>query len=592
MTNEKRWERMLGELNAEFHRVTRALEVILQVDRHIFASAPVLKDVFQEMLLGIQNATEAEHVQILLRHDSTLRIEHSTQESDKEKVFVLSDCVSGLAVEENRTVAELRVREKHPRRYKAVFGEGKGMESEIAVPIRRDQGSMIIGVLNVEWPEPDGFDDMDVEIIEQFALQAAAAIDSVRQREALSLTLRLAELIHSMPYRDAIRQTLEELAKSFPFEVVIQFLLLSRDAQLLVIEASTKMDTETVAVLVNDSVSGIAALENRAVRSGNVAEKFGEKFKSTVADSGGPWIKSELAVPIHESGRVIGVLNLESPEPDAFTEHDEYLVTLLANTGVWNRSREADRQRALSAMATVGDVAAGLVHILTNRLPLLYETSKQVVALADRNAPPDEIKTASEQVLVAATGFGERVEKLRERYQNALAGNAPMKLNEVVKRQAREINSRNNSESPDYIHIDYQLDRSLGELKLPRGIGDVLWNLLSNANAAIPNDRRGTITIRTRLHCGKYTGKPEMLEICVRDDGRGISREEQKTLYDLKFKEGAHGFGLWWIKKFVDRFDGTIELNSDVDQGAVFKLSFPLTSLGEMRSLVEVEAVS
>jgi GAF domain-containing protein len=588
MTNEtKRWQRTLRDLDREFRRVTEALEVILKIDRGIFSTSPVLNDLFVQMLVGIQKLTKAEHAQILLLRGSVLEIVHSTQQADKGERFEVSDCVCGLAVEEGRTIAEPDVRKKYPGRYKAVLGGGKGMLSEVVVPIRREAEERIIGVLNVEWPKRNGFHDVDIDIVEQFALQAGAAMHSARLREALALTLDLGQMIHSMSHRDAIRKTLEILADAFPMKVVIQFLLLSRDMQSLAIQASTEPATEGINVLVADSVSGVAVETKKAVRSDDVWKDFGERFKSTVADKGGPRIVSELAVPILDVRGVIGVLNVESPITGAFTDYDEYVLSLLANAGVWHRFRDSDRQRATAAMAAVGDVAGNLVHILTNSLLPVYGSCEELASLAAKDLSSTPLKQAIYGVLDSVYGFRDRVVDLRKRYERALAGNAPIRLNELLRHLAPTIVTRKDSKANDFIDVQYALDESIGELRLPPAIEDVIWNLLSNSNAAIPEEQRGFIRVSTKLHRGKYTGHAERLEITITDSGSGIPKKDQDEIYKLKFKPGAHGYGLWWIKSFVDRCDGAIELDSDAGRGATFTLRFPVTPEGEMVSLVD-----
>ena len=589
MTNEKRWQRTLRNLDREFRQLTEALEVILQVDREIFTSGLVLDKIFHQMLVGIQRATGAEHVQILLRQGSALKIAHSTEGSDVGQTFDIKECVCGVAVEENRTVAEANVRRKYADRYRAVLGGGKGMQSEIAVPIRSDPNGTVVGVLNVEWPTARSFHAVDVTIIEQIALQAGAALHSGHLRDVLEQSLGLARVIHSTPHREAIREALHTLAASFSNPVVIQFLVLSRDQQSLSIEASTERATEGIKVLVSDSVSGVAVDTEKAVLSDDVQRDFGNRFKSTVADSGGPLITSELAVPIIDAGRVIGVLNVESPAPAAFSEWDQYVETSLAGAGVWHRFHDAEKAQAMASMAVVGDVAANLVHIVTNGLLPIYETCKRLKALAATYDSPPSFVTIIDEAIAGTNMLSNRVAFLRNKYQRSLEGNKPIAINDLVRRVVPTIVTRNDPGNPNYIEVVYELDESIGTLSGPPAIEDAIWNLVSNAKAAIPEKQRGLIKITTRLHRSRYTGRsdPELLEIRVTDNGIGIAKEKQTgELYNLKMKPDSHGFGLWWVKTFVDRCDGAIDLQSDEGRGASFRLTFPLSDKGEMRSLI------
>ena len=73
-----------------------------------------------------------------------------------------------------------------------------------------------------------------------------------------------------------------------------------------------------------EGISGWVALHGEPVRLGDV--KRDPRYRD--AD---PAIQSELCVPLKIDGRTIGSLNVESVQPDAFSEHDEQLLSTLAN---------------------------------------------------------------------------------------------------------------------------------------------------------------------------------------------------------------------------------------------------------------------
>ncbi len=73
-----------------------------------------------------------------------------------------------------------------------------------------------------------------------------------------------------------------------------------------------------------EGISGWVALHGEAVRIGDV--KTDPRYRE--AD---PATRSELCVPLKLGGRTIGSINVESEQPDAFSGHDELLLTTLAN---------------------------------------------------------------------------------------------------------------------------------------------------------------------------------------------------------------------------------------------------------------------
>jgi sigma-B regulation protein RsbU (phosphoserine phosphatase) len=76
---------------------------------------------------------------------------------------------------------------------------------------------------------------------------------------------------------------------------------------------------------VGERIVGWVALHGQPIRTGDVTQdkRYFAVFKN---------IKSELCVPLIARGKVIGTLNIESTEPNAYTERDENLLTALATS--------------------------------------------------------------------------------------------------------------------------------------------------------------------------------------------------------------------------------------------------------------------
>ena len=96
----------------------------------------------------------------------------------------------------------------------------------------------------------------------------------------------------------------------------------------------------------------------------------------------------------------------------------------------------------------------------------------------------------------------------------------------------------------------------------------MLINILKNAIQATENS--GTITIQLFV-----TTKD--VQIYVQDKGIGMDEETRKNLFSPFFttKEQGTGLGLPLVKKVVDDFNGTIEVESELNVGTTFILTFP-----------------
>jgi signal transduction histidine kinase len=66
-----------------------------------------------------------------------------------------------------------------------------------------------------------------------------------------------------------------------------------------------------------------------------------------------------------------------------------------------------------------------------------------------------------------------------------------------------------------------------------------------------------------------------MVAVSVKDSGPGIPAPQQAGIFEFaaagtEKQEGSLSFGLWWVKTFVERFGGRVELESKVGQGSKF----------------------
>ena len=109
----------------------------------------------------------------------------------------------------------------------------------------------------------------------------------------------------------------------------------------------------------------------------------------------------------------------------------------------------------------------------------------------------------------------------------------------------------------------------------PKNIEEILNNLISNAINYSPEG--GQVTVSAQ-------GLGEYMEIKVEDTGVGISPEELPKIFD-KFYRVKHpktrqvtgtGLGLAIVKEIVDAHQGTIDVESVVDKGTIFKILLPM----------------
>lgn len=105
----------------------------------------------------------------------------------------------------------------------------------------------------------------------------------------------------------------------------------------------------------------------------------------------------------------------------------------------------------------------------------------------------------------------------------------------------------------------------------------ILYNLVSNAAKYVPEEGYIQVTL-------SYRGKDkDHIRISVKDNGAGISKEDQQTLFK-RFYEGNHrrhnttgtGIGLSLVKDLVNLYHGTIQVESEIGKGAKFTVILPI----------------
>jgi signal transduction histidine kinase len=102
-------------------------------------------------------------------------------------------------------------------------------------------------------------------------------------------------------------------------------------------------------------------------------------------------------------------------------------------------------------------------------------------------------------------------------------------------------------------------------------IGNVFNNLLKNAIQAIPEDRKGEISVKI------YHNVTSVI-VSVADNGIGIPEENKDKLFTVNFttKTKGMGLGLMVVKNVVDQANGSIEYSSEYGVGTTFIVSFPM----------------
>jgi sigma-B regulation protein RsbU (phosphoserine phosphatase) len=206
-----------------------------------------------------------------------------------------------------------------------------GMGSELVVPLLHKKRP--IGALNILSHHRDQFSAEDMELLRQFAAHLSVSIVNAqlfeRVRNDADAFETLAEIgrdVASVLDLDELFSRIAQLMRRVIDYRTFGLWLLNEDrAELeikIAVQYGEKVDVPRIAV--GEGLVGYAALHKEPVLVADVSED--PRYINVVAD-----VRSELAIPMLLKDRCIGVLDLESPELDAFTKRDVDFLALLAS---------------------------------------------------------------------------------------------------------------------------------------------------------------------------------------------------------------------------------------------------------------------
>jgi sigma-B regulation protein RsbU (phosphoserine phosphatase) len=198
------------------------------------------------------------------------------------------------------------------------------MRSELAVPLILKNRP--IGVIDLEAPLPDFFNNSHVNLLELLAARMAMAIENARlyrrsQRQARMLQLlnEISRELSSVLVLNELLRKIGTLSKRLVDYHRFSILLADEQTQTFNAVISLRQDErmpERSTVHFDQGVVGAAANRRQPVVVPDVSKD--SRYIPVDAEA-----RSEMAVPLIHRGRVIGVIDLESAQPNYF--HDDHV---------------------------------------------------------------------------------------------------------------------------------------------------------------------------------------------------------------------------------------------------------------------------
>jgi GAF domain-containing protein/response regulator of citrate/malate metabolism len=367
--------------------------------------------------------------------------------------------------------------------------------SELAVPIKF--GEEVIGVINVEHPDTFAFDQQDQQALEALAAQAALAIQNAQLYQQLQQRIRTLQALYQAGRAITSTLTLQETLD----QIVEQAMLLIESRQeegclshLALVEGNVLhfVAACTLEILkgLKEKVGDIDLHSTRIGITGRVAKTGRSQNVGDVnADPDyicfEPRTLSELAVPIKIGEQVIGVINVEHPERDAFSADDQRaLESLAAQAAIAIRNaRQSELSRAIYDASKV--ISTGVVVARRELLDRILEQAATRIRWPQRpKALLAHIKLYDEgdnelhfESVYPPEEFSQLVERITEKRslerEKAPGGRIGVSGRAVLEREAQRVLDVRTD--VDYVEFHPE---TLSELDVPLKLGDKILGVL------------------------------------------------------------------------------------------------------------------
>ena len=271
---------------------------------------------------------------------------------------------------------------------------------------------------------------------------------------------------------------------------------------------------------------------------------------------------------IHKGQKEISETDLNFVARELEEKNKELINTIRELKSLYNELAKTER---LTAM---GKLASSIHHELNNPICALkgcLQTMGTLLSKIEENESVKKVKYFASAGIEEIKRLEELSVGLKDLYKPHKKALEPVAVNkilsgilsllklELVKRKV-ELITQYAEEVPDVKAVGTELKQ-------------VFLNIVINAiDAMSPN---GKLTIET-----VYNDSNKTVEVKINDTGCGIAPEDLDKIFEMFFSTKTDtkgsGIGLYVTKQIIDRFNGTIKVDSILNKGTTFTIVFPV----------------
>jgi signal transduction histidine kinase/ActR/RegA family two-component response regulator len=485
--------------------------------------------------------------------------------------------------------------EHHPNRLKQL--DSCHFKEVLGVPLIVRE--MIIGTMTVGSSNPEvHFQQGEIDLLYNFAHQAAIAIgnaklyeDSLAKIRQLTTLYEIGKTLSSTLDLDEVLKKALELLKDRWGYVLCGIFFLDKEKDELYIKHVIGRDFEEVKNM--RFKVGAEGIVGWVANTGELLY-VSDVSKDPRYIPGSPAGKSEVALPLKIRERVVGVLDVESREPNGFDEEDLKTLSSFASQvsiSVENAQLFSDLKQTLrelkqaqdqivqtEKLRAMGEMASGVAHDFNNVLAVVLGNIQLLLYQLDRLSP-EEIREGLKVIERSSKDGAETIRRIQEftgvrRDKEFIS----VSLNDIIT-EVVNITQPRWKDQPQKKGVQVELTTQLGDIPWimgnPSELREVLTNIIFNAVDAMP--KGGTLTVATQPQTEDW------VEVRIADTGIGMTEEVRKRVFDPFFTtKGVTNSGLGMSVSYgiIKRHGGEILIESEPGRGTIFILHLP-TGYGE-----------
>jgi signal transduction histidine kinase len=581
MNEDKRTDGAESGSNPELWE--QRLLLMHRIDQLILDHTNTLATTLRFIVTETQKILNAWHVDVLFKYADGLRVEISSDEGEVGSFIPIDNSISGLVLSERKSLVvndiqdDPLLREKYFPRREMDSASPAPQISVLAADLTLDKQP--IGVINVEAIPDNRFGQSHLDFVNAMARQISVAITHAALFDEDNLRATTdSHLIDAGTGADSdviMRHVLQEILSALDYLTFLKpdaaeiLFTDPHDEQALIIAHSTNEADIGIRVDINSSVCGQAFRTSKTVLLQRAIEH--SDYRPILEG-----MRCEMAIPIILGGSnrfPIGVLNLESSRENAFSNVGQVLaerfsrrvVNFLAMTKI-----RADLDSTLQdqMMVLAADQVLNAVHRINNYIGSMRAVVKDLRDDLESSDPLDRDDLLLrlgliEEDVVHALEIPDELRKRIGRPQESADVNAQVEAGISAVRIPK--------------NIELAVDLAAGLPNLPCTALDlVVENLLLNALKAMQG-QPGLLCVSTSLD--ERLPMEPCIVVTVQDDGIGMSKIQQDRLFEPRQpgrRGSGLGFGMPWVRGWVRRAQGLIEIDSQPGSGTTVKIRFQI----------------